>query len=158
MKKKGHWVLGGIVTLLFILFLGWLNVSWFYLSFSSILIIIGITTIYSIFPDIDHKSGTMTWWFIGTATFGVVISVIEILFNQNFINPLKVLIIACLLLVVTFIANNFLEHRGIIHSVPAGILFALPVWFLFVYVGFFALAYVNWHSHLLGDGYIFKIK
>ena len=49
-------------------------------------------------------------------------------------------VFSALLLVITFVATNFLEHRGIIHSVPAGVLFAIPVGLLFSNFGFFVLA------------------
>lgn len=158
MNKRGHWILGVIASIIFILILGWLNLDLINLSFVSILVISGIIIIYSILPDIDHESGTITWWFIGTATFGVLFGIFELIFHKSYVNPLAILIISAGFLVVTFIATNFLEHRGIVHSVPAGIIFTLPLWFLFGNIGYCILAYINWHSHLLGDGYLFKLK
>lgn len=150
--------MGFAVSILFILILGWLNLNFVTLSFSSLVIMLGIIFVYSILPDIDHESGTITWWFIGFATFGILFGIFELVFKKNYINPLTVLIISAGFLVVTFVATNFLEHRGIVHSVPAGIIFTLPLWFLFYDISYCILAYINWHSHLIGDGYIFKIK
>jgi len=158
MNKRGHWILGIISSFVFILFIGWLNLNWFKFSFVSVLVMAGIILVYSILPDMDHESGTITWWFIGTATFGVLFGVFEMIFNKNYIPALNVFIFSALLLVLTFVATNFLEHRGIIHSVPAGIIFTVPLWFLFYDISYCILAYINFHSHLLGDGYLFKIK
>jgi len=158
MNKKGHWILGIIISVLFILLLGWLDIDFVHFSFFSVIIMLGIIVIYSILPDMDHESGTITWWFIGTATFGVLFGVFEMIFHKNYIPVLNVFIFSAMLLVLTFVATNFLEHRGIVHSIPAGIIFVIPLWFLFYDISYCILAYINFHSHLLGDGYLFKIK
>lgn len=158
MNKRGHWILGLLVSVFFIIALGFFKLNIISFSFSSILLMTGVILVYSIFPDIDHESGTITWWFIGIATFGVVFGVFELIFQKSFVNPVLLLSFSALLLVITFVATNFLEHRGIIHSIPAGILFSFPVLFLFHDFFYFFLAYINWHSHLIGDGYLLKFK
>ena len=113
---------------------------------------------YSLLPDIDHKNSTITWWFFGIGVLGLVFGISELVLKKDFVNPLLLLIISTGLLVFTYFAVNLFEHRGIIHSVPVGILSVLPLWFLLHSVGYCMLAYVAWHSHLLGDGYLFKVK
>jgi len=156
MNKKGHWVFGLIVSFIFILFTGYLELDWFRFSLSSILILIGIVLFYSILPDIDHKSGTMTWFFIGISSVGVVFGIFQ--FITGFGNAVITLIISGLLLVFTFISANFMKHRGFIHTVQLGIVSVIPLWYLFGNIGYCILGYVAWHSHLLGDGYLFKIR
>ena len=156
MDKRGHFILGIIFAFIVVMLMGWLNLNIITLDFVSVAFIIGITLFYSILPDVDHKSGTMTWWFLGVATVGVLFGVLELMLK--FGNPLAVLLCSALLLVFTFVATNFFEHRGIIHSIPVGMLSVVPIWFLLHNFAYCIFAYVAWHSHLVGDGYIFKIR
>ena len=156
MKKRGHFIFGVILALAFILFLGYFKLDYLTFNFSSIVIIILLTLFYSILPDIDHKSGTMTWWFIGLSILGMIFGLSELIFN--FGKPIFTMITSILFLVFTFIATNFFKHRGFIHSVTAGLILVSPVWFIFHNLGYLLIAYVSWHSHLIADGYLFKLK
>jgi membrane-bound metal-dependent hydrolase YbcI (DUF457 family) len=51
-----------------------------------------------------------------------------------------------------------LEHRGFMHSITAGVIMSIPLWFLFHSISLCLIAYAAWHSHLIGDGFLFKIK
>ncbi len=155
MKKRGHFIFGLILALVFILFLGYFKLDYLTFNFKSIVLIIFLTLFYSILPDIDHKSGTMTWWFIGLSILGMIFGLSELIFN--FGKPVFTMIISILFLIFTFIATNFFKHRGFIHSVMAGLVLALPVFFIFGNWGYFLIAYVSWHSHLIADGYFFKL-
>lgn len=156
MKKRGHFIFGLILALAFILFLGYLKLDYFSFNFKSILFIIFLTLFYSILPDIDHKSSTMTWWFIGLSILGMIFGLLELILN--FGRPILTMIFSILFLITTFIATNFFKHRGFIHSITAGLVFVLPIWFIFHNLGYFLIAYVSWHSHLIADGYFFKLK
>lgn len=158
MQKCNHILFGFLFCLGFILLLGFFNLNWFYFSFSSALIIIGMVVFYSLLPDIDHKNSTITWWFFGIGVLGLVFGIIGVIFNLNNFNPIKILVISTLLLVFTYAAVNLFEHRGIIHSIPVGLLSVIPIWFLFHSFPYCILGFVAWYSHLLGDGYIFKLK
>ncbi|MEK6886023.1 MAG: metal-dependent hydrolase [Nanoarchaeota archaeon] len=158
MQKRNHIIFGFFLCFIFILFLGFLKLEWFYFTASSIAIMAGVIVFYSLLPDIDHKNSTITWWFFGIGVLGLVFGISELVLKKDFVNPLLLLIISTGLLVFTYFAVNLFEHRGIIHSVPVGILSVLPLWFLLHSVGYCMLAYVAWHSHLLGDGYLFKVK
>ena len=156
MNKRGHWLLGIFVSFIFILFTGYLGLDWFKFSLSSIAVLIAIVLFYSILPDVDHKAGTMTWFFIGIASVGMSIGVIQLV--VGFGNPINTLISSLILLIFTFVSAQMLPHRGIIHTIQIGILSVIPLWYLFGNFGYCVLGYVAWHSHLIGDGYLFKIK
>jgi hypothetical protein len=158
MQKRGHLILAGIICAAFIFFTGWLNLNWFSFSLTSIIAIIIITAIYSLLPDIDQKNSTMTWIFFGIGIIGLIFGITELIFNLTLINPTIILSLSTLLLVFTFLSANLFEHRGIVHTVEVGLLSIIPVYFIFHSLGLCILAYISWHSHLLGDGYIFKIK
>jgi len=158
MNKKGHVILAAILSFAFILFTGYLNLAWFTFSFASVLIISGIIVFYSLLPDIDHKNSTMTWWFFGVGVLGLLVGIMELVFDIEKINPITIFGLSTILLVFTFLAANLFDHRGFIHSIPVGILSVLPLWFLFSNIAYCVLAYLAWHSHLLGDGLWFKIR
>ena len=158
MKKRGHLILAAVLGIAFILFTGWLNLNWFTFSFTSVFAIAIIIAFYSLLPDIDHKNSTMTWWFFGIGILGLIIGIIELSLKINMINPITILSLSTLLLAFTFISANLFEHRGFIHTVQVGLLSVIPLYFIFHSFGFCLLAYVSWHSHLFGDGYIFKIR
>ena len=121
----------------------------------SVLIIVGIIAFYSILPDIDHPAGTMTWVFLGIATLGIVVSIVLSILKMNFFG---LLVVSALLLVCVFVSAHWLPHRGVIHSVPIGILSVIPLWYIFGSIAYCVLGYVAFHSHLLGDGYLFKTR
>jgi hypothetical protein len=156
MNKKGHWIFGAVLCLFFILLAGFFNMNWFEWSVSSVLIIIGLIAFYSILPDIDHKAGTMTWVFLGIGIMGLVIGLIILIFDFHF--SLAVLISSTLLLTATFLAAHWMPHRGFIHTIWVGILSVIPLYFLFHSLAYCFLGYLAWHSHLIADGYIFKIR
>jgi len=155
MNKKGHWSLGIFLGILFILITGYFELGLFNFTATSLIIIIGILLFYSILPDVDHKAGTMTWGFIGVATIGMVFGITLMLFK---INSFNLIAASTLLLVFTFVSAHVLKHRGIIHTIQVGLLSVLPLWFLFGKIGYCILGYVAWHSHLIGDGYFWKVK
>jgi membrane-bound metal-dependent hydrolase YbcI (DUF457 family) len=158
MKKKNHIIFGAIFVISFIFILTLFNLDIFRFTLISILTITAITLFYSLLPDIDHKNSTITWWFFGIGVLGLVIGMLEIVFKINFISPLTVIFLSTLLLVFTYISVNLFNHRGLIHSIPIGILAVLPLYLLLHSFAYCFLAYVAWHSHLVGDGYLIKMK
>jgi len=156
MNKRGHLVLALITSILFIAITRSMGLGWYAITPFSVIVFAFIISFYSILPDIDHRAGTMTWVILGVGVIGIVTGIIQLIFGWG--NPLATLVIAAFLLLLVFISAHVLPHRGIIHSVPVGILAAVPLWFLFHSWPFCILAYVNWHSHLVGDGYLFKLK
>ena len=158
MKKAGHLIFGLFVAIAFIFFIGWLGFDWFDMGFKSTLVIMGIIGLYSILPDIDHKSSYITHVFFGLGILGVLFGIFEMIFDVTYLNHMYILGISAVFLVVTYVSSNFLKHRGMIHTVQFGALSVLPLWFLFGNWAFCLLGYVVWHSHLLGDGFLFKIR
>lgn len=158
MKKRNHIIFGFILNIIFVYFTIYMGFSLMEFNFLSVLLLSFIIGFYSLLPDIDHKSSTITWWFFGLGILGLIFGIVEMLLKMNNPNPLVVLILSTLFLVFTFVAGNFLKHRGIIHSIPVGILAVLPLGFLLGNIWYSVLAYISWHSHLIGDGYFFKMK
>jgi len=156
MNKKGHWLFAIIVAALFMAATQKLNSEWYVVTPASIVIFACVIAFYSILPDIDHPAGTMTWVILGIGVFGIVAGIIQLIFGWG--NALITLLVAAFLLILVFVSAHFLPHRGIIHSVPIGILASMPLYFLFHSLPICILGYVAWHSHLVGDGYLFKIK
>jgi membrane-bound metal-dependent hydrolase YbcI (DUF457 family) len=158
MQKRNHITFGAIFVVALIFVLGWLGLNWISFSASSIFSIILITVFYSLFPDIDHKNSTITWWFFGFGVIGIVFGLLEFAYDLNFISPIKLMSLSCLLLVFTYLASTIFEHRGFIHSITAGLIAAFPLLFIFPGVVYYLIGYVAWHSHLIGDGYLLKFK
>jgi phosphoglycerol transferase MdoB-like AlkP superfamily enzyme len=156
MNKRGHWILGALLSLLFILVVDSIGIGWFGFDFLSILTMIAIILFYSILPDMDHKNSTITWWFFSVGVIGLIVSIIQLIFSLG--NPLSMLIMSTVFIVVTFISARIIPHRGFIHTIQIGILSVIPLWFIFHNFGYVLLGYVAWHSHLMGDGYFWKVK
>ena len=158
MKKVGHIIFAAICSFLFIYLTIYLGFSWFNVNFKSIAIVSLIIVFYSILPDIDHKNSTITWFFFGVGIIGLIIGIVELILNMTKPDPLTVFVLSTTLLIITFISSNFLKHRGLVHTVQAGMVAAFPTYFLFHSIFYSVLAYLVWHSHLLGDGFLFKIR
>jgi hypothetical protein len=158
MKKKGHIILAFILSFLFIYLTIYLGFNLFEFTWKSITLVSLIIVFYSLLPDIDHKNSTITWWFFGIGFLGLAIGIFELIFNIQKINPILVLVFSTLFLVFTFLSANLFEHRGIIHTVWVGVLASCPLLLIFHSFFYFLLAYIAWHSHLLGDGFLFKIR
>jgi len=156
MKKTSHITFAFLLCFIFVLLIGWLNLNWFYFSLKSLLAIFFIIIFYALLPDIDHKSGTMTWFFLSVGILGVIAGIFFIVLKSDMNFALLVLIFSSLLLLSTLISANFLKHRGIIHSIPIGLLSIVPLFFLFGNFSYCLVAFVSFYSHLVGDGYLFK--
>jgi len=158
MKKRNHLILGAIMSFLFIYLTLYLGYSLFEFSFYSVFVLTGIIVFYSLLPDIDHKNSTITWWFFGIGVLGLLAGILGVALRIDRIHPVVLLLISTLLLVFTFVSANIFEHRGLIHSIPIGFLSIIPIYLISNNIGYCLVAYVAWHSHLIGDGYLFKLK
>lgn len=158
MKKQGHIIFAVVLGFIFVYLSIYFGFSELEFSWKSASIICLITVFYSLLPDIDHKGSSITHFFFGIGILGIIISLIGLFFKFDNFNPLMMLVISTVFLVLTYISSNFLGHRGVIHSVQAGIIAVLPIYFLFHSIVYSVAAYIAWHSHLLGDGFLFKIK
>jgi len=157
MKKTSHILFAFFLNFLFVLLIGWLGLNWFYFSLKSLFIIFFLIVFYSLLPDIDHKSSTMTWFFLSVGILGVIAGVFFIVFKFDMNFALLVLIFSSLLLLTTLISANFLKHRGIIHSIPVGLLSIIPLFLLFENLSYCLIGFIAFYSHLVGDGYLFKL-
>ena len=157
MKKTAHLFFAFFLCFLFVLLIGWLDLNWFYFTLKSLLVIFFVIIFYALLPDIDHKSGTMTWFFLSVGILGVITGICFIILKLDIHSSLLVLVFSSILLVVTLISANFLKHRGIIHSIPVGLISIVPLFFLFGNWSYCLVAFVSFYSHLVGDGYLFKL-
>ncbi len=158
MNKKGHLILAVAIALVF-MFLNY-NFNWNLIdsTWKSFFLILGVSCFYCLLPDIDHKNSTITWTFFGIGVLGLTIAMIELLFDKSYISPLRVFIFSGLLLIATFLSANLFSHRGIVHTVQSGIIASIPIGILLGNFVYSLFAYIAWHSHLLGDRYLFKIR
>jgi hypothetical protein len=158
MKKKNHIIFGFLLSFIFILLFGFLKFDIFYFDLKNLLILCCIIIFYSLLADIDHKGSTIIWFFLGLGLIGLVAGIFILLTNTENINGLVILFFSTLFLIMTFLFPRLFSHRGIIHTIWVGLLALIPLWFVFHNSGYCVIAYVSWYSHLLGDGFIFKIK
>jgi membrane-bound metal-dependent hydrolase YbcI (DUF457 family) len=147
MNKLGHLLLGAISGLVLIMLTN-LKFNWFnFDGIMSVVFIIIIIYIYSLLCDIDAKSSTIVWTFIpiglAAAIFGFVMT------NQVY------LLCGIGLIAITFVAAQFLPHRGFAHSIIFGILVSSPL--LYVSYEYAALGFICFYSHLCADGEFFKL-
>jgi len=146
MNRYGHLIVAFIVAVLFIAatkhFYGW-----YVFSILEFALMITILLVYSLLPDLDSSSATITWAFIGVGIAGLGISLV-------FLNAFGIICFYALL-VLTFVFSIFMKHRGFIHSITFGILISLPLFFVASYQEVI-LAFVCFYSHLIADGKILK--
>jgi len=150
MNRLGHLVTGFIVGLLIIIGLNYFF-GWYELELSNwiqIVIYFLIIIIYSLLPDVDHKSGTITWWFMGLGIGGIIYS----LFIMD-----KIFFLYSLgLLTFTYVAAEYFSHRGFIHSIIFGLIASSPLYFIFGWPEA-VLAFACFFSHLCADKLWFKL-
>lgn len=158
MKKSNHIWFAFILCLIFVYILSLFKLNFFNFSMTSIFIMACIILFYCLLPDIDHKNSTITWWFFGLGVLGLLVGMIGVYFNFGFFDGWALMIVSTFLLVFTYVSVILFKHRGIVHSIPVGLLSIVPLFFVFHSFSYCALAYVAWHSHLIGDGYLIKIK
>jgi membrane-bound metal-dependent hydrolase YbcI (DUF457 family) len=147
MNKIGHLCLGiffGVVLILLTHhYLGWFDFK----TLVGIGLIVIIVYVYSLIPEIDMKNSAVTWTFI---PIGIIASVTGYMTNNKLY-----LIGGLALLTITFLAAQFLPHRGFTHSIFFGIIVSLP--WMYVSWDYVALAFVCFYSHLAADSEFFKI-
>jgi hypothetical protein len=153
MEKNDHLIVGYLSSFAFIMlsfiFFGWFdlfNVN-LYGIFKTIILFIIVIGFYCLLPDLDHKSGTITWFLIGLSIVGMFYG---FLFNEK-----NIKIFFFLILVFTYLVGNFFKHRGFIHSITFGLISSFPLFFIFSY-DFFLLAFISFYSHLCADKKFFK--
>ena len=141
MNKIGHLVLGTLLGLFFISMTRF-SFNWFSdFSLRGVCLIVVIFYVYSLFADLDLKNSTITWTFIPIGLVAAIVSYVQT--NSMF------LVGGLILIAVTYLAAEFLPHRGFTHSIVFGILVSLP-WFWVSYQLAF-LAFVCFYSHLVAD-------
>ena len=108
-------------------------------SIKNILISLVIAVLYSILPDIDHRSSEITWFLLFVSTALIVIGFIFYRF---------ILVLGIVLLILVLIGVS-LNHRGFTHSIVANIFLSIPLlYFDWVYLVIGFMAYL---SHLFLD-------
>jgi hypothetical protein len=146
LDKAGHLFVGGALGVILVLlthyFLDWFPYN--LLNFGTLIIILYV---YSLLADIDTKSGTIVWTFLGV---GIIILIAGYFFNNKIF-----LLFGIGLITITFLAAQFLPHRGFTHSILFGILVSLP-WIYFSW-HYSVLAFICFYSHLVADQEYFKL-
>lgn len=147
MEKIGHLVLGAILGIILIglthYLLNWFDLKNIY-NFGLIIVIIYI---YSLLADIDTKSGTIVWTFI---PIGLVSAI------SGFITHNTIFLVGGIALIaITFLAAQFLPHRGFTHSILFGIAVSFP--WIYLSYPYAILAFVCFYSHLIADGEFSKL-
>lgn len=146
MDKAGHIflgaTLGAILVLLTHYYWGWFDFK----NIVNIILIIVIIYVYSLLEDIDTRASQIVWTFI---PIGLISA-----FAGYFMNSEVFLIAGLGLITVTFLAAQFLPHRGFTHSIIFGIAVSLP--WIYVSYHYSILAFVCFYSHLMADNLFFK--
>lgn len=158
MRKNEHLFFAWLFCLVFISISYYFSFHLFTFSFKSILIMVSLVSLYSLLPDTDNKGSFITHLFFGLGIAGVIFGLIQLILNFHVFTSLIVLSLSVLFLLVVYVSSNFFKHRGIIHSIPVGLLSIIPIWLLFFNIGYCFLGFIAWYTHLLGDGYIFKLR
>jgi hypothetical protein len=140
MDKNGHLFLGGALGVILILLTHYF-LHWFEFNLNNIGLMIVIIYVYSLLADVDAKSSQITWTFI---PIGLLAIVIGYFYKNNlfFIGGVS-------LIAVTFLAAQFLPHRGFTHSILFGIVVSLP--FIYFSYQYAILAFICYYSHLIAD-------
>jgi hypothetical protein len=146
MDKAGHIFVGGALGIIFILLTHY-YLNWFPFTLINVGIMIVMIYIYSLLADIDSKSATIVWTFI---PISIVALVVGYLLHYNIF-----LIFGISLITITFLAAQFLPHRGFTHSLLFGILVSLP--WIYLSWHYSILAFICFYSHMLADQEYFKI-
>jgi hypothetical protein len=147
MNKSGHLFVGFIVALITVMILNYFWGLFNLMDPYSILILVGITYIYSLLADIDHQNSTIVWTFLGLGIIGILIGY----FTKFYL----LFYLSIGLLVVTFLAARFLPHRGFTHSLLFGVIVSLP--WLYYAPEVALLAFLTYYSHLAADEEWFKL-
>jgi len=147
MNKIGHLISGFALSIIFIILMHEFYL-WYDFNFLNMFYAVLIISAYSLLPDIDCKSGTITWSFLG-------LSIAMLIYGAFFDNI--ILMFGIVLAAATFFCADRLPHRGIIHSIPTGLLVSL-ILLLKLNYQFAVLGFVAFFSHLLADGIPFKFK
>jgi hypothetical protein len=145
MDKVGHVFIGGALGIILIL-LTHFYLDWFPFTLLNVGLMIGIIYVYSLISDCDLKNSTITWTFIP-------ISIISLIAGY-FLNNNLFLIFGIGLITVTFLAAQFLPHRGFTHSILFGVLVSLP--WIYFHWHYSLLAFLCFYSHLAADEEWFK--
>lgn len=146
MNKLGHLFIGSVLGIALVLLTHY-YLGWFTKDLLNVAIIIWVIYVYSLLPDIDSKSGSITWTFIAVA----IVALISGYFLKNNI----FLIFGIGLITITFLAAEFMPHRGFTHSILFGILVSFP--WIYIDWHYSILSFVCFYSHLLADQEYFKI-
>ena len=155
MDRNEHLVVGFITVSIAVLLSHWL-LGWFNIDIQTIISLICITYIFSLLPDIDHKSGTCTWLFLGTGIVGIIISLLN---NQyHFTSMDNLMWPSIILLALTFLTANFVGHRQFVHSITFDVIISAALYFVVHDWRLCVIAFISFYSHLAADELWFKFK
>ena len=117
----------------------------------NLILLIIISALFSLLPDIDHKSGTATWLFFGTGLILIILGALGV--GLPFIGIAKnVLLLGIIILVCTFGLAQFSPHRGPVHTIWFGALCSLGIFLLTKQWQDSIIAFSAFYSHLVADG------
>lgn len=156
---KIHFLIGAIVTAISIaIFYRYFNLQW-----AEFPIIILIIFFYSLLPDIDNRSSTITWVLLGlgiTTVWAGYFFEHPLPYMENLLSVNTLLFGLVELTFILTIAMLF-PHRGPTHTMWFVVLSPFALYFIpgFTYAQMPLLiaCMIASYSHLLADGYIFKL-
>jgi hypothetical protein len=155
MNRNAHLAVGFITVAIAVLVSHWLC-GWFNIDIQTLISLIVITYIFSLLPDIDHKSGTCTWLFLGTGIVGIIISLLN---NQYHFTSLDNLMWPSIILLgLTFLTANFMGHRKFIHSITFDLIISSLLYFVVRDWTLCLIAFISFYSHLAADKLWLKFK
>ena len=155
MEYEGHLLVGSISSLIFIV-LTYFLFGWFDINLKNIIILLTITYLYSLLPDIDLAISRVTWHFIGISIILIALGVIN-KYSNFLVGGDRLVLIGLGLLILTFLLARYAHHRGWVHTIWAGALFSLPIYLVLPDWTFCILGFICFWSHLCADGEPLKI-
>jgi len=149
MDAQNHLIIGlivGTITAAALMFLKKIDFAFLNMAFIPL-----ISLLYSLLPDIDHKSGTATWMAYGTGLIFLILGFLGL--NIPFLGDSSTLMIAGIItLVGTFCLAMFAGHRGFVHTIWFGALAAAALYLLLHQWTHCIIAFMAFYSHLCADG------
>lgn len=118
------------------------------MNLKSTAIILVILYVYSLLADIDSKSSTIVYSFLGVSA--VALGSGYLLDNRFY------LLFGIILMTATVLAAQFLPHRGFAHSILFGLFTSIPLMY-YISWQYSLLAFVCYYSHLVADEEWFKM-
>lgn len=118
-----------------------------------VVLLVTISLIYSIMPDIDLETSTTYKWY---AIIGAVTSLYIFLINNTVLNMFGIQVslkAIAIVFLIGLVLLQFIQHREFFHSIAAGLLFSAPLYYFSL--GLFLTGLLAYYLHLFLDDELF---